>query len=95
MQLLGLSRLVAWIGCIGQQHVLLQLPAKPTELCRYDRSLWPADGVAGNHNAIPSSVLQIKGLQVKSEKPALGKDSMKHIRQRMATVLDVELCNAA
>ncbi len=72
-----------------------QLPAKLNELCRYDRSLWPADGVAANHSAIPSSASQGKGLQINSETPALGKDSVKHLRQRMATVLDVELCNAA
>ncbi|DBA90836.1 hypothetical protein WJX77_005848 [Trebouxia sp. C0004] len=62
----------------------------------YDRSLWPADGDAPNHNVIPaSSASQVKGLQINSETPALGKDSMLHLRQRMATVLDVELCNAA
>ncbi len=93
MQPLGLSRLV--IGCIGQQVCCCQFPAKLTEFCRYDRSLWPADGVAANHNVSPSSASQVKGQRVNSETPALGKDSMKHIRQRMATVLDVELCNAA
>ncbi|KAL0019983.1 hypothetical protein WJX79_007802 [Trebouxia sp. C0005] len=61
----------------------------------YDRSLWPADGLAPNHNVIPPSVPQGKGLQSSTQTPALVKDNMKHLRQRMATVLDVELCNAA
>lgn len=86
-----LSRLTA----LDSSMCCCQYPAKLTELCRYDRSLWPADGLAPNHNVIPPSVPQGKGLQSSTQTPALVKDNMKHLRQRMATVLDVELCNAA
>lgn len=83
------------IGCLDSSMCCCQLPAELTWLCRYDKSLWPANDVAADQNLIPSSASRVKGLQISPETPALGKDSVKHLRQRMATVLDVELCNTA
>ncbi len=87
MQILVLPRLVA----LDSSMWCCPLYSK-ADLCRYDRSLWPAEDVAANHNVTPS---QVKSLHISSKTPAMGKDSMKHLRQRMATVLDVELSNSA
>lgn len=58
---------------------------------RYDRSLWPEGGAASANGDSMSS----QNAQFNTQMSAVSKDNIKTLRQRMATVLDVELCAAA
>ena len=62
------------------------------DICfRYDRSLWPEGGAASaNGDEMP-----LQNAQIGTQMSSVSKDNIQMLRQRMATVLDVELCAAA
>ena len=64
-------------------------------MCRYDRSLWHTapTPVSGPAHTLPAACK--KDAEGEARKHAMSRGTLQCLKQRMATVLDVELCNAS
>lgn len=63
-------------------------------MCRYDRSLWPSGIASGCAQAHTASAACSIGTQKEVQQQAITPEALQSLKQRMATVLDVELCSA-
>ncbi|KAL3145253.1 hypothetical protein ABBQ32_000996 [Trebouxia sp. C0010 RCD-2024] len=60
----------------------------------YDRSLWPSGIASGCAQAHTASAACSIGTQKEVQQQAITPEALQSLKQRMATVLDVELCSA-
>ena len=69
--------------------------AHVTSVGRYDRSLWPKEA---DPAPIKRPAILHEGKldsEQDAKQPMMTRSALQSLKQRMATVLDVELCNAA
>ena len=64
------------------------------EMCRYDRSLWPDGTATTSAQALTESAACNTGTGQEAQPHAVSQGALQSLKQRMATVLDVEVCGA-
>lgn len=82
-------------ACVACHVSTAMNKARDTCLCRYDRSLWPKEATSVPTTRPASLHEGRQNSEQDTKQPVMTRSALQSLKQRMATVLDVELSNAA